>query len=126
MLIQFVMSIASLLITSCSTTNPIQTNFKQLSKVCELSAELVEISGLTDVDGKTVACFQDELGDVFIYDLENCTVIEQISFEGPGDFEGLTRMGNDMFALRSDGVMFKIVFNQNGKQIDTKIPALDN
>jgi hypothetical protein len=35
-----------------------------------------------------------------------------------------------MYALRSDGVMFKMVFNQNGKpdvkQIDTKIPALDN
>jgi hypothetical protein len=93
MLIQFVISIASLLMTSCGATFPNQTNFKQPSKVCELPAELIEISGLTDVDGKTVACVQDELGDVFIYDLENCTIIEQITFEGPGDFEGLTKGG---------------------------------
>ncbi|MCB0520090.1 MAG: SdiA-regulated domain-containing protein [Saprospiraceae bacterium] len=130
MIIQFMISVVALIMTSCNTTFPTQTNFKNPSKVCELPAELMEISGITDVDGKTVACVQDELGDVFIYDLENCTVIEQITFEGPGDFEGLTRVGNDMYALRSDGAMFKIVFNENGKpdvqQIDTKIPALDN
>lgn len=130
MLIQFIISIAALLMTSCSTTFPKQTNFKNPSKICELPAELFEISGLTDVDGKTVACVQDELGDVFIYDLENCIVIEQITFEGPGDFEGLTRVGDDMYALRSDGAMFKIVFDgkrkPDVKQIDTKIPAMDN
>lgn len=131
MLIQSFLSIAAIMMTACSATLPNQANFKTPAKVCELPPELLEVSGLTDVDGSTVACVHDESGELYLYDLENCSVKEKITFEGPGDFEGLTRVGdNQYYALRSDGAIFKIVLNGKGKpavdKIETKIPAADN
>lgn len=130
MLIHSLLYIALMQLSSCSAELPGQENFNPPAKVCELPFELTEISGLTNVDAQTVACVQDELGDVFFYDIEDCKVTNRITFENPGDFEGLTLAGNDMFALRSDGFLFKMQIRNEGKpevtKIDTKIPAGDN
>lgn len=69
---------------------------------------LVEVSGLTDLDNQTVACVQDEDGIVFIYDLERGEVTRRINFAGPGDYEGITRVGRTLYVLRSDGHLFKL------------------
>ncbi|MCB9341972.1 MAG: hypothetical protein H6577_27910 [Lewinellaceae bacterium] len=72
----------------CSDNDFMQHNFSDSNKFQKSKQSLRTTCGtngdfrITDVDSKTVACVQDELGDVFIYDLENCTVIEQITFEG--------------------------------------------
>ncbi len=73
-----------------------------------LPKELVEISGLTDVSNTEVACVQDELGVIFILELETGRILRQIPFGDPGDYEGLTRVGELFYVLRSDGVLFEI------------------
>jgi uncharacterized protein YjiK len=73
-----------------------------------LPRELEEVSGLTDLSKTEIGCVQDEAGIVFVYDLTVHTVTRRIPFAGPGDYEGLTRVGNDLYVLRSDGVLFKI------------------
>ena len=79
-----------------------------------LPAELLEISGLTDLDGNTVACLQDEDATIYIVDLHTGTITERHPFGPPGDLEGLTRVGEDLYALRSDGLIYQLQ-KQNGR-----------
>jgi len=74
----------------------------------ELPGMLLEVSALTDVDANAVACLQDEQGTVYRVDLGTGAVSTLATFSGPGDFEGLTRVGDEYFALRSDGLVFHL------------------
>jgi len=64
---------------------------------------LSEVSGLTDIDSAHVACVQDELGIIFIYNFRTGRIVNQHKFDIAGDFEGLTYTGKSIFVLRSDG-----------------------
>jgi uncharacterized protein YjiK len=76
--------------------------------VLELSAELHEVSGLTELDEQTVACLQDEAATLYVVDLRDGHIRERHPFAGPGDLEGLTRVQGGLFALRSDGLVYRI------------------
>lgn len=82
-----------------------------LSKPAEqfvLPAELLEVSGLTDLDEHTVACLQDEDATVYVVDIHQGTITERHPFGPPGDMEGLTRVGDALYALRSDGLIYQL------------------
>jgi hypothetical protein len=91
---------------------------------------LREISGLTLLDDSTFACIQDENGIVFLYDLVNLRIREQKPFDIDGDYEEITRVGNALFVLRSDGVLFEIpglqVPETSVIRFETGIPANNN
>lgn len=74
-----------------------------------LPDELLEVSALTDVNATTVACLQDEEGRLYLYDLMEGRVTRSMPFAEPGDYEGLTRVGAEYFALRSDGLIHRMV-----------------
>ncbi len=78
-------------------------NLQQPSIVRQLPEILNEISGLTDIDSTHVACVQDELGIVFIYDFVKGKIVAQYRFDNTGDFEGLTYAHKTLYILRSDG-----------------------
>ncbi|MBL7938748.1 MAG: SdiA-regulated domain-containing protein [Flavobacteriales bacterium] len=78
------------------------------TKVFELPAALTEVSALTDVDEQTIACVHDEAASVYFISLHDGRVIDSVSFSRPADMEGLTRVGNEFFALRSDGLIFHL------------------
>ncbi len=71
----------------------------------ELSPELREISALTDITATTVAALQDESGRIYFIDHTNGRTTTTLDFAGAGDFEGLTRVGSDLYTLRSDGLV---------------------
>lgn len=73
--------------------------------VFTLPAELAEISALTDVDDRTVACVQDEAATLYFISVTDGSVRSTLPFSGPADMEGLTRVNGDFFALRSDGLV---------------------
>lgn len=110
--------------------NGIPYQFKQENQSIILPNELHEVSGLTILDSKTLACVQDEEGIAFIYDLEKKEVIRKIHFAGPGDYEGIAPVEKDLYILRSDGVLFKIRgFAKKNPKIDsiqTGIPNKNN
>ncbi|MBL7943504.1 MAG: hypothetical protein JNM00_12085 [Flavobacteriales bacterium] len=64
---------------------------------------LNEVSGLTDIDTAHIACVQDEIGSIFIYNFINDSLVYEHQFDEPGDFEGLTYTQDEIFILRSDG-----------------------
>lgn len=76
--------------------------------IIELPAELHEVSGLTDIDDHTVACLQDEAATLYIVDIATGQVRERHPFGPAGDMEGLTRVGNGFYALRSDGLIHQL------------------
>ena len=69
---------------------------------------LREISGLTNIDSSSFACIQDENGILFFYDATQNKLKRQFTFHIAGDYEGIARVNNMMYILRSDGTLFEI------------------
>lgn len=69
----------------------------------DLPPVLREVSGIAMHENNVVACVQDEIGTVFFYDLAKKMIVDSIQFGGPGDFEGISIVGDDIYVLRSDG-----------------------
>lgn len=74
-----------------------------------LPAELREISALTDINAQTVAALQDEMGRIYFIDHTTGRVTATFDFAAAGDYEGLTRVGSDLYTLRSDGLIHHLV-----------------
>lgn len=91
---------------------------------------LHEISGLTYVDSTTFACIQDEKGILFIYDWKENEITKEYTFHMDGDYEGITRVGNTIYVLRSDGTLFEVTDYQSENFLlnsyVTGIPANNN
>ena len=106
---QYLLPLALALATmAVAQTRTLPYDLANPTVVHELPGMLLEVSALTDVDAHTVACLQDEQGKVFRVDLRDGAVSTLATFSGPGDFEGLTRVGEDYLALRSDGLVFRL------------------
>lgn len=104
------------------------------SKPCafySLPDSLYEISGLTDVDSAHIGCVQDEKGMIFLYNLFEARIDARSTFYFDGDYEGITRVGDDMYVLRSDGYLFRIKNYMKGEfavkdSFNTEIPINNN
>lgn len=112
------------------SVNAIGYNLSNPDKTIILPHILHEISGITVIDSSSVACIQDENGIVFIFDLLKNEIKKQLIFHTNGDYEGLTRVDNAIYILRSDGVLFEILNYGSSdftkKIFPTGIPAYDN
>jgi uncharacterized protein YjiK len=75
-----------------------------------ISDSLREISGLSmAANGKDLLAVQDEIGTVFILDSKNFQIKRKIDFIPEGDFEGITAFGDTIFAVKSNGNLFRII-----------------
>lgn len=83
----------------------------------ELPTELHEVSALTDVDASTVACLQDEDATLYLIDAATGRITGRHAFGPPGDMEGLTRVGAEYYALRSDGLVYRMVLSTGSAQV---------
>lgn len=91
-----------------------------ISKSWELPAELNEVSGIVWIDSHTLACIQDENGVIFMYDLEEKSIVDEIPFAGNGDYEAIALHENDIYVMQSDGVLYKV---KNWKTIDKVVSS---
>lgn len=78
------------------------------SAAFDLPADLREISDLTVLADGTLGAVQDEDGILFSLDPATGEVLRQTSFKERGDFEGVERAGDDVWALSSDGTLYRI------------------
>lgn len=99
---------------------PLRHDLKHPVARFDLPAQLTEVSGLTDVDANTVACLQDEEAAIYFIDLTNGSIKARYVFGAPGDMEGLTRVGTGFFALRSDGLVYRV------ERVQDKFAAVDS
>jgi len=99
-------------------------------RILVLPRSLHEISGVTEIDASSVACVQDEHGVLFIYDILKNQIRKQFYFSYNGDYEGIARVDQAIYVLRSDGALFGIInFESPGfKRVSyiTGIPSKNN
>lgn len=69
---------------------------------------LKEISGLTVLDERHLAAVQDEKGSFFVIDYLTGAVQAEVDFGKGGDYEGIERVEDRLFILRSDGRLFEV------------------
>lgn len=103
--------------------------FETPEKMAVLPGELQEASGVAEVSMAQVAMVQDEDGIIFLYNLKENKIIHRIPFGPPGDYEGITRIGDTMFVLESRGKLFEVKNWQENPTISSKklhLPTADN
>lgn len=81
----------------------------------EMPEILTEVSGISHLDQNKIACIQDEMGTVFIYNTETKAIEKEIKFSGAGDFEDVAVAGQNMYVIRADGRLFEISNYANPK-----------
>src|SRR5690606_38986530 len=67
-----------------------------------------EVSGIAYLGDDRIAAVQDEDGIIFIYDLNQSAIINEIKFGKPGDYEGIAIVSSSAYVLRSDGTIFEV------------------
>lgn len=88
----------------------------------ELPKSLREISGLITLDETTLACVQDERGELFTIHLDSGGKRPKATkkkFGPKGDYEGLAKAGTRRYVLRSDGAIFEL--DTSGKRMDEPV-----
>ncbi len=73
-----------------------------------LPSVLNEISGLTALDDRHLGAVQDEEGDLYVIDVDSARIVAVHNFGKDGDYEGVERVGDRVYVLRSDGRLFEI------------------
>ncbi len=95
-----------------------------------LPESLREISALAYVDPLTLVCVHDEHGILYTYHPATDLVTTQMAFGAEGDYEGLARVDETMYVLRSDGDLFEIRgYSSEAPDVilhETGIPAKNN
>ena len=95
---------------------PIPYNLTQPTDRYTLPKDLREISGLSYYKPGKLACIQDELAIVFIYDLNRRRVVDEVIFGTKGDYEGVEWVNEELYALRSDGELYHFPDNSSGSK----------
>ena len=84
----------------------------------EVPDVLREVSGIAYLGPNRFACVQDERGTIFIYNTATAKIEREIDFTGPGDFEGITVVGQTAYVVRSDGRLFEVAgFESNRPKV---------
>lgn len=97
-------------------------DLSEASKINSLTKELHEISGLSFSNKHQLYCIQDEKGTVYSYDLKKNKIVREIVFGKDNDFEGVALVGKSLYALKSNGTLYKIKnFN---KKDDLKVEKI--
>lgn len=105
-------------------------NMQEPDAIWQLPAELTEISGLTCADNSTLAAIQDEDAKIYLLSTVSGRLLDVYSFGGEGDFEGIAVVDSNIWAVKSNGHLFRVrQFNQARpvvNQYTTPLSAANN
>lgn len=93
----------------------------------DLPKELLEISGITWISSERFAAVEDNMGNIFIYNLKTNKIEKKLAFGPKGDYEGIARVGDNYFVIRSDGQLYEVAATGKIlKQYKLPLTATDN
>lgn len=90
------------------------------SKTIILDPKLTEISGLKHISGNNFVCIQDEKAHLYFLDFDKNEIYRKVKFGEPGDFEDLAIVDNNVWAIKSNGNLFRIK-NYKDEDFKTKV-----
>ena len=73
----------------------------------KLPSELNEISGLSYYKDDKLLCVEDENAVAYVFDLKKKKITQNFGFGGYGDFEGIEYVNGEIWALESNGNLFR-------------------
>ena len=118
----YISCILFVLIISCKPKkfiykSPPHYNFSQVLPI-KLDLKIKEISGVVwDNHKDQFIAHNDEKGTIFYLDKNNAGIVKEFQFStSKGDYEDIAMAKNDIYVLRSDGVLYKIVTDSAGSQ----------
>ena len=89
--------------------------------VLRLAPELREISGLTVLPSGNLGAIQDERGTIYELDPASGRIVDRLPFRGSGDFEGIELAEDAVWALRSDGDLYRVYRDSTGTPTSRKV-----
>ena len=112
--------------TSTRTSSETRTayDFQNPEVSFALPDELHEISGLTALEDGRLAAIQDEEGILFILNGETGSIEATYPFGDDADYEGVERVDDRIFILRSNGTIFELT-NWDDSEIDVRTHETD-
>lgn len=87
-----------------------------------LPESLEEISGLTYYAPNQLACLNDEHGRMYVFDTREKEIVHRVRFAGTGDFEGIEKVGNEIFAIKSNGNLYRFNEDISGEVVKITTP----
>ena len=120
----YTIPILILFTTNSFTQNvePPPYDFKKPNIIYSLPDYLEEVSGLSYYAPFQIAMHDDERGRMYVFDVSTKQVVHRVRFEGKGDFEGIERVGESVYVVRSDGKLFRFNVNMEGVVEEIKTP----
>ncbi len=91
-----------------AVNSPIPYDLASPTQRHKLPNDLREVSGLSYYKPGRLACVQDELGVVFIYDLSQKAIVDEHVFGRNGDYEGVEYVDKTLYVMRSDGELYEM------------------
>ena len=93
----------------------------------KLDIEIKEISGIVwDTHNNQFIAHNDEKGTIFYLDRDTKEIIKKYAFsQAKGDYEDIAMVGSDVYVLRSDGALFRIVTDSAGTQKNFDVGKLE-
>lgn len=114
----------------CVNDTSSEYNIENPTKKVRLPRILQEVSGITELDSTHIVCVQDENGILFVVDVNSGEITKQIEFGLDGDYEGITKVENVIYILRSDGTLIELIDwdteNLVSREYSTSKPAKNN
>src|SRR5512136_1802264 len=103
-----VFALGSCKTASVKNAGPKDYDFSSPDESIVLPDILHEVSGIVCIDSSTIACVQDEKGTLYFYNLADKKILSELKFFSKGDYEGIARVFDTIFVLRSDGLLIEI------------------
>jgi len=92
------------------TTIPASTSgVVKITRKWNLPAILKTISAIDYYSPGKLACLQEEIGSIFIFNLDSGAIEREIPFGPPGDYQGLVLVNNDAYVACADGRILEII-----------------
>lgn len=88
--------------------------------VIVLPNALREVSGLSYLDDRFLLAIQDENGIMYVIDQKYGEIRYQLKFHKNGDYEGVERIGDYVYVVKSNGRIYRFPLDLTTDEVDAK------